>query len=314
MRGVRVSLLFISCLWLLPGSAAASGWLTPVSASDAGQNAEAPQVAVDADGDAVAVWRRSDGTNERVQAATRTPGGAWTTPITLSAAGQDAYDPQVAVRPNGDAVAVWRRSDGANQRVQAATRPAGGAWTTPGTLSDAGNDAYEPALAVGANGDATTVWGRHDGANARVQAATRPAGGAWTSPDTVSTAGQDAYPGQVGVDASGNATAVWYRSDGANMRVQAATRPAGGAWAAPDTLSASGQGADYPHVAVGANGDATAVWRRFDGSNQRVQAATRPAGGAWTTPRHPQRRRPARRSPAGRRRRERQRHRHLAPV
>ena len=50
---------------------------------------------------------------------------AWLAPQDLSAAGQDANDPQVAVDGQGNAIAVWSRSNGTNDIVQAAVRAAG---------------------------------------------------------------------------------------------------------------------------------------------------------------------------------------------
>lgn len=50
-------------------------------------------------------------------------GAEWTTPVNLSAAGQSASAPQVAVDAVGDAVVTWQRSDGANQRIQASAGP-----------------------------------------------------------------------------------------------------------------------------------------------------------------------------------------------
>jgi hypothetical protein len=92
--------------------------------SEAGQNAQSARVAVDTDGDAVFTWSRSDGTNFRVQARTRSASGALSRPVqTLSSAGEDAKIPQVAVDATGDAVATWRRSDGANQRIQGVVGP-----------------------------------------------------------------------------------------------------------------------------------------------------------------------------------------------
>ena len=41
---------------------------------------------------------------------------------TLSAAGQTAFDPQVAVDADGDAVFTWARYDGTESRVQARAR------------------------------------------------------------------------------------------------------------------------------------------------------------------------------------------------
>jgi hypothetical protein len=50
---------------------------------------------------------------------------AWLVPQDLSTAGQDSYDPQVAVDRHGNAIAVLSRSNGTNLIVQAAARAAG---------------------------------------------------------------------------------------------------------------------------------------------------------------------------------------------
>ena len=117
------------CCVVLGGGAgsawAAPAWLAPQDLSAAGQHAYDPQVAVDGRGNAIAVWRRSEGTNTIVQAAVRTSGGSFGAPQDLSTAGQNAYDPQVAVDGRGNAIAVWSRFDGTNFIVQAAVRAAG---------------------------------------------------------------------------------------------------------------------------------------------------------------------------------------------
>jgi Ca2+-binding RTX toxin-like protein len=87
--------------------------------SAAGQGAVHPQVAFGGSGNAIAIWYSSDGTNTRVQASVRPVGtGVWSTPVDLSEAGEDASVPQVAVDGSGNAVAVWQRSDGTDDRVQ----------------------------------------------------------------------------------------------------------------------------------------------------------------------------------------------------
>ena len=110
-----------------PAALATPTWLAPVDLSAAGQNAFAPQVASDAQGNAVAVWERSDGTNTIIQAAARpAASGAWQSPVDLSAAGQNSFAPQVAFDPQGNAVAVWERFNGSNYIVQAAGYDAAG--------------------------------------------------------------------------------------------------------------------------------------------------------------------------------------------
>ncbi len=263
---------------------AAPAWLAPVDLSAAGQDAGNPQVAVDPQGNAVAVWDRYSGTHYIVQGATRPAGGAWQTPVDLSAAGNDATGAQVAVDPQGNAIAVWYAFNGTNNIVQAATRAAGGAWQTPVSLSASGQDATGPQVAVDSQGNAVAVWDSSNGTNLIVQGATRAAGGAWQTPVNLSAAGQDAFGAQIAVGPQGDAVAVWDRSNGANYIAQGAPRPAGGAWQTPVTLSTAGQNATGPRVAVDSQGNAIAVWDRSNGTNTIVQTATRPAGGAWQTP------------------------------
>jgi PKD domain len=207
----------------------------------------------------------------------------WLAPVDLSAAGRDAEDPQVAVDPAGDAVAVWTRFDGAHTIVQAAVRPAGGSWVPSGNLSVAGRDAEEPDVGIDAAGDAIAVWRRHDGSKYIVQSATRPVGGAWQGPVDLSAAGETAKEPELAVDAAGDAVAVWTRFDGLDFVVQAAGKPAGGGWQGPVDLSVAGQDAEEPHVAIDSSANALALWSRYDGSRFVVQSARRLAG-VWEKP------------------------------
>jgi hypothetical protein len=263
---------------------AGGSWQAPVELSGSGHDASEPQVAVDSGGDAVAVWKRREGADYTVEAVSRPAGGNWQAPVDISAVGQNASGPQVAVDPGGDAVAVWELYDGTNHIVQAATSPAGGSWQTPVDISAIGQNASEPQVAVDPGGDAVAVWKGSGSANFIVEAASRPAGGSWQAPVAISAAGTNSEVPQVAVDQGGDAVAVWDLYDGINHIVQAATSPAGGSWQAPVDLSATGQSALEPQVAVDPAGDAVAVWERYDGADYIVQASTSPAGGSWQTP------------------------------
>ena len=137
-------------------------------------------------------------------------------------------------------------------------------------------------MAFDASGNALAVWHRSDGSKDIVQSSFRPAGGAFPAAGSdLSASGQNAFQPQVAFDASGNALAVWIRSNGTNYIVQSSSRPAGGAFAAPVDLSAIGQDGLQPQVAFDASGNALAVWTRSDGTNDIVQSSSRPAGGAF---------------------------------
>jgi hypothetical protein len=202
------------------------------------------------------------------------------TAIDISAAGQDGFEPQVAVDPtNGNVVAVWTHSDGLNLRIESANRTPNGAWTAGVPISDPGQSASSPAIATDTSGNMVAAWTRFDGTNGRIQVSYRPAGGSFGAPFTLSASGGDANEPQVSMDNTGKAIAVWIRFDGAKTRVQAAVRSSGvgGTFSGISTLSPPGQDADRPQVAAGPNADANGVvvWTRSDGTNLRVQSSRR---------------------------------------
>ena len=121
-RRAATAALLASLLGLIFAAAALGVWTTPVTLSPSGADAAEADVAVDEDGDAVFAWERSDGTNIRIQARARSAAGALSPVQTLSQAGRDATEPDVAIDDNGDAVIAWERSDGTNMRIQAVAR------------------------------------------------------------------------------------------------------------------------------------------------------------------------------------------------
>lgn len=267
-------------------------WTAPVELSvDAGVDTmprpEYPQVAVDGAGVATAIWSRYDGSKYTVQAATRAPGGTWTTPVDVSVPGQSARNPQLAVDPGGNATTVWL-ADGPEGLVQSAARPAGGTWSAPVALSAPGLRVSNPQVAVDPSGAATAVWSRFNGTAYAIQSATRPPGGTWSAPVDLSAPGEDTFDTpQVAVGPQGSTLAVWQRHDGKSWVVTAATRAAGAGWTKSVDVSESGRDAWDPQIAVDPAGNATAVWAVSVGEyggQRRIQAARRPAGDVWSAP------------------------------
>jgi hypothetical protein len=212
-------------------------------------------------------------------------GAAWSGAVDLSAPGQDAFGPQVALDASGNAVTVWNRYDGGTSIVQAASRPTGGNWSSPANLSPPGQHASEQQVALDPKGDAVAVWDRYDGSNFTIQAATRPSGGNWSSPADLSAPGQDAFGPQVALDAKGNGVAVWQRYEGSSTSiVEAATRQTGGNWSGPVALSGPCQRAAAPQVALDAKSKAVVVWDCADGGTAIIQTASRSKRGNWSGP------------------------------
>ncbi len=254
-----------------------ASWSTPVDLSLTGQDANSPRVSADGSGNAVAVWRRSDGDNNMIQSSRSSNGGlSWSTPENLSESGQDADDPRIAVDGSGNAVAVWRRSDGNDDIVQSSRLVAGGAsWSTPVNVSPAGIQSATPRIAIDGSGNAVAVWRLADVGGTIIQSSRLAAGGSsWSTPEQLSVSGFSSDNPQVAANGSGNAVAVWQQSNGSNSIIRISQSTDGGAsWTVPTDLSELGQSAITPEVAVDGSGNAVALWRRSNGEHNIVQSS-----------------------------------------
>lgn len=256
-------------------------WHAPADLSAPGRNAASPRVAVDPQGNAVAVWDSSQAKGWIVESAVRPAGGVWQKPVALSAPASTSSLPQVAVDAQGNAVAIWHRSNGQHFVVQAAERPAGGVWKKPVDLAQ---DARHAQVDVNAQGNAVAVWQGFDGSKRIVRAAARGAGGAWHAPVSLSAPGEDASDAHVAVDRRGAAVAIWRRSSGTAFVVQSAERRPGGAWQAAVNITAGAMRTSAPQVGVDPQGNAIAVWERGAGTIFAIQGAVRPADAVWQEP------------------------------
>ncbi len=126
------------------------------------RGSDTPDVAIDPQGNGIAVWRPTDG---RVRAAFRLAAGTWQPPPqTLAATGTA---PDVAMDGGGNALAVWTETvqnggSGGYTRIKAAFRPAGGSFGSAQTLTPlsrgSATHAEAPEVAFDGQGNALVVW------------------------------------------------------------------------------------------------------------------------------------------------------------
>lgn len=174
---------------------AGAAWAAAEDVSAAEPGTFAPQVAVNAAGEAVAVWNQ----NTVIVAATRAGTGTWSAPVPLST-DPSFRPPDVAVDREGDAVAAW--SDGA---AQVATRPRGGTWSAPLVLSAPDEDVGDPRVGTSAAGSLTAVsW--IDNAQNTARAVTRTGAAAWSEPVSL---GGGTWEDQVELAVGRGACALW---------------------------------------------------------------------------------------------------------
>jgi hypothetical protein len=242
-------------------------------------------IAVDSTGRTVVVWVDGGGANQVIRARVYSVGAAPGPVLDLSAPGQDASAAQVAVSPSGRAVAVWQRSDGTDEIVQARAIDLSNSALGPvQELSAAGADAELPHVAVDAQGRATFVWQRPVillGSPTTVIQSRRRAADGTLSVTTDVSANQlnDAANARVAVDGAGRAAIVWEHplSPGSGF-LFGQRRDAGGS-----LVHAIAPGGDlpdpqFPSVAVDSSGRGFIAWTRSGGPTHArpalVQAQT----------------------------------------
>jgi hypothetical protein len=261
------------------------GWGSPARLFSTEEGVGDPQVAVNARGDAVAVWAHAEhhgsGQTVVIESARRSAGGEWSPAVAISSSEPELGYLSVVVDAGGEATAIWEGSEG----VETASWPAAGGWTSPVVLSTAGGT--EPQIAVDPAGEAVAIWRDFVENGYEIDTASKPAAGSWTTVVRLSTSGGYESQPHVAVDGAGDAVAVW----GAPItlreeEVQSASRPAGGEWDDPIGVSSSRcEESLEARVAMEGDGTAAAIWDCFQRSAEGViESASSPLGGEWSSP------------------------------
>ena len=275
--------------------------------------AEAPVLAADARGDAVAAWVEYRSSGETAQfgvvSSSRSAGsGRWSPPADLSDVNAGPDEPKLALAPSGAAVIVWTESVRERHKVaptfvlEASTRASASApWAKPVSVSSAGAFVADFALGIDRDGLATVVWNRGFARNPKIVWVTVSAAtGVWGRPQQLAGAGAGGARPQLTVNERGAVLVAWQREvSRTNHRNYQPTvhyaeitrfRPAGEAWQAPiaighmsEVLPSPGAmvwAPDTPTVALDDAGGRTVMWQSMSGRGQVLELAHRLAGAA----------------------------------
>lgn len=258
-----------------------ASWSPPEDLSSKSETAIKAKVAIDEKGNAIVLWEADElpigaVSPKVIRAAVRRVGDSHWSKLQISPAGNEAGEPEVAFDAAGNATALWhsRVPPIGPLLVESSVLKAGGvaSWSTPVPLSQA-SSTFEPQLAVNSAGAAVAIW--REGANEASQIKGRVrTGGVWVGPELeLSAANVGAREPHLGIDSAGDAGALWAYKNGGKSLIQASLLPAGGTWTAPVDLSAPGQNAEEPALAMSALGSAVAIWQRRNGANEIVQSS-----------------------------------------
>ena len=175
-------------------------WLPDSTVSTAGADANAVQVAFDAQGTATLVFQEI-GSACSINAMTGTAAAGWSAPQPLSA---DCYTYlQFAMNSQGEAALAWGATALQGGAIVVVTRDASGTWGAPVTLSQPYYRQLLPSVAIGEDGTAIVLWGKYT----VLKWSRRPRGAGWSPPRDVVNA-YAALSG-VAIDGGGNAVAIY---------------------------------------------------------------------------------------------------------
>ena len=190
---------------------AGGGWSSEVdlSSDDAAASAEAPQIAIDPQGNVTAVWAsHATAGGYTVQSSRRAATGDWSAVVNVGT----GYSPQVAVDPQGNATAVWQQGSPSSSAALSSTRTGAGSWSgaAPMAAGDNVDTVGYPWVAADAQGNVTAIWARFNDSTLLAQATRHLAGSSSWSPTVDLSVGWPitSIPA-AGIDPQGHVTMIW---------------------------------------------------------------------------------------------------------
>jgi hypothetical protein len=197
-----------------------AGWANPERVDEHEDNASNPQIAMDARGNAVAVWEHIAGRSTHIWSNRFIPSSGWETPVRIDGVddgGHRAWFPQVAFDAQGRALAVWFQWGGIWSNRCTPT----GEWGTPEPISDELNTISSPALAMSSRGIAMAGWQHWDGERNNLWASRFTPSNGWETPKLIEDEDGTAYGPQLAMDEHGRAVALWNQWDGERYNIWA---------------------------------------------------------------------------------------------
>jgi len=208
-------------------------------------NVDTPHLAMDANGNALAVWAQSN----HIYASRYVTGSGWQAQARLeSDANWAAAAPRIAMMGNGDALVVWEQYFDNNPHDNIppwkniwSNRYVAGVWQVARIIEHDDGHALTPQAALDGAGNALAVWRQWDGAHYSIWSNRFDAAGGtgWGTPGLIETNGMgNALSPQIAMDSAGNALAVWSQSNGTRTSIHANRYLAGDGWGSAGLVEA----------------------------------------------------------------------------
>ncbi len=246
-------------------------------------DARNPQIAVDGNGNMIAVWTQSDGLYSDYFDAN----SGWGTPSKIADRTTQAVyfsNIRVAMNAKGDAVVVWVHDEMYNYFIESVRFSVGSGWGADQKLMPP-YLVFSLDIALDANSNALIVWEGIASSTSRniVYASRSLQNSGWDTPQAISTNVWNAINPHIVVDNKGNAFVFWMESDfSTTTNFYANHYMADSGWGTPELIATTSGSASWANIAFDKAGNAMALWGQSDSSSHyHVYSCRYAVGVGW---------------------------------
>ncbi|MEM4277354.1 MAG: hypothetical protein QXQ13_07740 [Thermoplasmata archaeon] len=247
-----------------------TGWSTPMTISSVDQEPSWVRTGTDAAGNVLAVWSHFDDVRWNIWASRYTAGVGWGAAQLIELSDEYAGNPDIAVWRDGAAIAVWSKSNTTGSFVMWSTYTPAQGWQEPAVVDPEGYGS-RPRIVADLEGNAHLIWAKGTSVSTTDLWTCRyTRGHGWSAPAMIETGADGGllasytYCYDLGVDAHGNAIAIWVQTNASIDDLWACRYTPAAGWGAPEVLEDYPSNAAYePVLYVAPGGDALAVWEDF---------------------------------------------------
>lgn len=246
------------------------GWTgAELAETNTAGHAASPVVAMDGDGNAIAVWYQNDSGRSNIWATRYTPADGWGIAELIETNNDgDALFPDIAFDGLGNAFAVWRQSDGVTEHIWANRYQPGSGWDTAQPIESNSGTASAPRVVADGSGNVIAVWPQADSASNDIWANRYTPTDGWdtTNAILIETDAGDANAPKIAMDSNGNAIAVWHQRNSGYDEIRANRYTFNGTWSDAVTIdNGDPSSANNPLIAFDGNGNGFVVWHESGG-------------------------------------------------
>lgn len=252
-------------------------WQPPQLIETEVYDAGSPRVAIDATGNAIAVWMHvgSEGGYDILANRYETGTGWGTSQLIQENAGTAWGPPKLTIDAVGNVIAVWAQDDSGIDTLERCLNiwsnryvPSSG-WEGPQRIdTNQCEVANLPNIAIDGAGNALAVW--VEGSNNSIWANRYVPGSGWGTAQIIGSndVGSSDLP-KIAINAAGNGFAVWTQHDGSQWNMWGNRYVAGSGWQTAQLIENNVGGGI---VAVDEAGNAIVIWQQWDGSYDNIWA------------------------------------------